>query len=183
MTLADFPLSLSLCPLKVFESFVDYVAVEQLDGDNKYDAGEHGLQVTETGGWCPLRSLRSVFRPLTFPPAGDPLRVCPHAAGVERAEGSCFSVWTRQQRAGRVAGAGLGMPWAGGGRASCGSEAGPSPASPAPPTPSNPAPDLTASSDSDRCCLPGTGRAAQSPRLPFWRLLAMVLCLSSLLVF
>lgn len=32
--------------LKVFESFVDYVAVEQLDGDNKYDAGEHGLQVT-----------------------------------------------------------------------------------------------------------------------------------------
>lgn len=32
--------------LEVFESFVDYVAVEQLDGDNKYDAGEHGLQVT-----------------------------------------------------------------------------------------------------------------------------------------
>lgn len=29
----------------VFESFIDYVAVEQLDGDNKYDAGEHGLQV------------------------------------------------------------------------------------------------------------------------------------------
>lgn len=29
----------------VFESFKDYVAVEQLDGDNKYDAGEHGLQV------------------------------------------------------------------------------------------------------------------------------------------
>lgn len=25
---------------------MDYVAVEQLDGDNKYDAGEHGLQVT-----------------------------------------------------------------------------------------------------------------------------------------
>ena len=36
----------SLSLLKVFESFVDYVAVEQLDGDNKYDAGEHGLQVT-----------------------------------------------------------------------------------------------------------------------------------------
>lgn len=32
------------CPA-VFESFKDYVAVEQLDGDNKYDAGEHGLQV------------------------------------------------------------------------------------------------------------------------------------------
>ncbi|KAL4835965.1 hypothetical protein H8958_008956 [Nasalis larvatus] len=30
----------------IFESFVDYVAVEQLDGDNKYDAGEHGLQLT-----------------------------------------------------------------------------------------------------------------------------------------
>lgn len=59
ITLADFPLSL----LKVFESFVDYVAVEQLDGDNKYDAGEHGLQVTETVGRCPLRSWCSVFRP------------------------------------------------------------------------------------------------------------------------
>lgn len=41
ITSADFSLSL----FKVFESFVDYVAVEQLDGDNKYDAGEHGLQV------------------------------------------------------------------------------------------------------------------------------------------
>lgn len=108
---------------------MDYVAVEQLDGDNKYDAGEHGLQVTETVGWCPLQPLCSVFRPLAFPPAGDPPRVCPHAAVVERVEGSCFSVWTRQQRAGRVADAGLGMPWAGGDRASCGSEAGPSPAS------------------------------------------------------
>lgn len=41
-------LSFCLCffPLvAVFESFKDYVAVEQLDGDNKYDAGEHGLQV------------------------------------------------------------------------------------------------------------------------------------------
>lgn len=41
ITSADLSLSL----FKVFESFVDYVAVEQLDGDNKYDAGEHGLQV------------------------------------------------------------------------------------------------------------------------------------------
>lgn len=49
--LADCFLSL----FKVFESFVDYVAVEQLDGDNKYDAGEHGLQVTWTFvpvSWC-----------------------------------------------------------------------------------------------------------------------------------
>lgn len=29
----------------VFESFKDYVKVETLDGDNKYDAGEHGFQV------------------------------------------------------------------------------------------------------------------------------------------
>uniref|UniRef100_A0A5F8G5T1 Ubiquitin carboxyl-terminal hydrolase 7 n=1 Tax=Monodelphis domestica TaxID=13616 RepID=A0A5F8G5T1_MONDO len=33
----------------IFESFIDYVAVEQLDGDNKYDAGEHGLQEAEKG--------------------------------------------------------------------------------------------------------------------------------------
>lgn len=35
----------NLCFFPVFESFKDYVATEQLDGDNKYDAGEHGLQV------------------------------------------------------------------------------------------------------------------------------------------
>ena len=31
--------------VSVLESFRDYVTVESLDGDNKYDAGEHGLQV------------------------------------------------------------------------------------------------------------------------------------------
>ncbi|RXM28003.1 Ubiquitin carboxyl-terminal hydrolase 7, partial [Acipenser ruthenus] len=41
----------------IFESFQDYVAVEQLDGDNKYDAGEHGLQEAEKG-----------VKFLTFPP-------------------------------------------------------------------------------------------------------------------
>uniref|UniRef100_A0A672L4A7 Ubiquitin carboxyl-terminal hydrolase 7 n=1 Tax=Sinocyclocheilus grahami TaxID=75366 RepID=A0A672L4A7_SINGR len=41
----------------IFESFKDYVAVEQLDGDNKYDAGEHGLQDAEKG-----------VKFLTFPP-------------------------------------------------------------------------------------------------------------------
>lgn len=40
-----YPVSLALLFSAVFESFKDYVAVEQLDGDNKYDAGEHGLQV------------------------------------------------------------------------------------------------------------------------------------------
>ncbi|XP_077591421.1 ubiquitin carboxyl-terminal hydrolase 7 isoform X2 [Stigmatopora nigra] len=41
----------------IFESFKDYVATEQLDGDNKYDAGEHGLQEAEKG-----------VKFLTFPP-------------------------------------------------------------------------------------------------------------------
>ena len=31
--------------VSVYESFKDYITVESLDGDNKYDAGEHGLQV------------------------------------------------------------------------------------------------------------------------------------------
>ncbi|XP_076275615.1 ubiquitin-specific protease 7 isoform X2 [Rhynchophorus ferrugineus] len=33
----------------IFESFKDYIAKETLDGDNKYDAGEHGLQDAEKG--------------------------------------------------------------------------------------------------------------------------------------
>lgn len=33
----------------VFESFKDYIAKETLEGDNKYDAGEHGLQDAEKG--------------------------------------------------------------------------------------------------------------------------------------
>lgn len=37
--------TLVISTFSVFESFKDYVATEQLDGDNKYDAGEHGLQV------------------------------------------------------------------------------------------------------------------------------------------
>ncbi|XP_061713292.1 ubiquitin carboxyl-terminal hydrolase 7-like isoform X2 [Cydia pomonella] len=31
------------------ESFKDYISTEMLDGDNKYDAGEHGLQEAEKG--------------------------------------------------------------------------------------------------------------------------------------
>ena len=32
--------------MTVLESFEDYVSVETLDGENKYDAGDHGLQVS-----------------------------------------------------------------------------------------------------------------------------------------
>jgi hypothetical protein len=38
---------LFLCSVE--ESFHDYIATEVLDGDNKYDAGEHGLQDAEKG--------------------------------------------------------------------------------------------------------------------------------------
>ncbi|KAF7994192.1 hypothetical protein HCN44_011461 [Aphidius gifuensis] len=33
----------------IYESFKDYISTEILDGDNKYDAGEHGLQDAEKG--------------------------------------------------------------------------------------------------------------------------------------
>lgn len=35
--------------LTVYESFKDYISVETLEGDNKYDAGEHGLQEADKG--------------------------------------------------------------------------------------------------------------------------------------
>lgn len=39
-----------LClPCPVYESFKEYIAIETLDGDNKYDAGKHGLQDAEKG--------------------------------------------------------------------------------------------------------------------------------------
>ncbi|KAJ8665666.1 hypothetical protein QAD02_007328 [Eretmocerus hayati] len=34
---------------RIYDSFNDYVSTEVLDGDNKYDAGEHGLQEAEKG--------------------------------------------------------------------------------------------------------------------------------------
>lgn len=40
---------LKIIHFTVFESFKDYIAKETLDGDNKYDAGEHGLQDAEKG--------------------------------------------------------------------------------------------------------------------------------------
>lgn len=30
----------------VYESFKDYIATEKLEGENKYDAGDNGLQVS-----------------------------------------------------------------------------------------------------------------------------------------
>jgi ubiquitin carboxyl-terminal hydrolase 7 len=33
----------------ITESFQDYIQTETLDGDNKYDAGTFGLQVSKTG--------------------------------------------------------------------------------------------------------------------------------------
>ena len=33
----------------MIESFDDYIAKETLEGDNKYDAGDHGLQVSSIG--------------------------------------------------------------------------------------------------------------------------------------
>jgi ubiquitin carboxyl-terminal hydrolase 7 len=41
--------------LPVYESFKEYIAVETLDGDNKYDAGDFGMQV----GW--KRTSSSTF--------------------------------------------------------------------------------------------------------------------------
>lgn len=35
--------------VSVDESFKDYISTETLDGENKYDAGEHGLQEAEKG--------------------------------------------------------------------------------------------------------------------------------------
>jgi len=35
--------------LEVYESFKDYIQVEILDGHNRYDAGEYGLQDAEKG--------------------------------------------------------------------------------------------------------------------------------------
>ena len=40
--------SVPYCVISVYESFKEYIAVETLDGDNKYDAGEYGLQVSHT---------------------------------------------------------------------------------------------------------------------------------------
>lgn len=56
----------------IAESFRDYVATETLEGDNKYDAGEHGLQEAEKGvifvGFPPvlhLHLMRFQYDPIT----------------------------------------------------------------------------------------------------------------------
>ena len=45
----------------VYESFKDYVAVEVLDGENKYDAGSHGLQVSLVTEPASCRTQLSFF--------------------------------------------------------------------------------------------------------------------------
>lgn len=45
----SFVLQYRLHNFQVDESFRDYVTTEILDGDNKYDAGEYGLQDAEKG--------------------------------------------------------------------------------------------------------------------------------------
>lgn len=42
-------LSLMTTFIAVEESFKDYISTETLDGENKYDAGEHGFQEAEKG--------------------------------------------------------------------------------------------------------------------------------------
>ena len=56
----------------IYESFEDYVAVETLDGENKYDAGDYGMQEAEKGitfeSFPPvlhLHLLRFQYDPLT----------------------------------------------------------------------------------------------------------------------
>ena len=56
----------------IYESFDDYVEVETLDGENKYDAGDHGFQEAEKGitfeSFPPvlhLHLLRFQYDPLT----------------------------------------------------------------------------------------------------------------------
>ncbi|XP_014681204.1 PREDICTED: ubiquitin carboxyl-terminal hydrolase 7-like [Priapulus caudatus] len=56
----------------IHESFKDYVAIEVFEGDNKYDAGEHGLQDAEKGVWFKsfppvlhLQLMRFQYDPVT----------------------------------------------------------------------------------------------------------------------
>lgn len=42
--------------ISVYESFKEYIAVETLEGDNKYDAGEYGLQVSNASSSVTLES-------------------------------------------------------------------------------------------------------------------------------
>lgn len=49
LLITSIPISFNFFFSSVTESFNDYVTAEILDGENKYDAGEHGLQDAEKG--------------------------------------------------------------------------------------------------------------------------------------
>ena len=51
--------SVPYCVISVYESFKEYIAVETLDGDNKYDAGQYGLQVSHTSDL--FHAIKSCF--------------------------------------------------------------------------------------------------------------------------
>ena len=55
---------LLLIIISVYESFQEYIAVETLDGDNKYDAGEYGLQVSAT--WVKFLLLQHLLSKYFF---------------------------------------------------------------------------------------------------------------------
>jgi len=44
----------------IYESFKDYVETEVLDGENKYDAGSHGLQVKKFSLWFKMFGFNSL---------------------------------------------------------------------------------------------------------------------------
>ena len=45
----------------MLESFEDYVSVETLDGENKYDAGDHGLQVNTARICSPVSTCSYMY--------------------------------------------------------------------------------------------------------------------------
>lgn len=82
----------------VFESFKDYVATEQLDGDNKYDAGEHGLQVRSRGFIAYLRRTNpSVRTPRSVDEPRLRFCLCDTTSAKPHASCSPFNDWPAER--------------------------------------------------------------------------------------